>query len=75
MGGVQLGWLAYVNGEMSFQSKGEIGKVFCPNFLQPFPENIDRRSYVFKNIGLARFTKAELTFYFGSALLRKDARF
>ncbi len=23
---------------------GEMGKDFCPNFLQPFLENIDRRS-------------------------------
>ncbi len=32
------------NGEMSVQSMGETGKVFCPNFLQPFLENIGRRS-------------------------------
>ncbi len=29
---------------MSIQSMGELGKDFCPNFLQPFLENIDRRS-------------------------------
>ncbi len=30
---------------MSFQSMGEMPKYFCPNFLQPFLETIDRRSY------------------------------
>ncbi len=29
---------------MSVQSVGEMGKDFCPNFLQPFLENVDRRS-------------------------------
>ncbi len=29
---------------VSVQSMGEVGKGFCPNFLQPFFENIDRRS-------------------------------
>ncbi len=29
---------------LSVQSMGEMGKDFCPNFLQPFLENIDRRS-------------------------------
>ncbi len=29
---------------MSVQSMWEIGKDFCPNFLQPFLENIDRGS-------------------------------
>ncbi len=29
---------------MSVQSMGEMEKDFCPNFLQPFLENIDRRS-------------------------------
>ncbi len=29
---------------VSVQSMGEMGKDFCPNFLQPFLENIDRRS-------------------------------
>ncbi len=29
---------------MSSQSMGEMGKDFCPNFLQPFLENIDRRT-------------------------------
>ncbi len=27
-----------------FSQWGEMGKDFCPNFLQPFLENIDRRS-------------------------------
>ncbi len=31
-------------GGKSVQSMGEMGKDFCPNFLQPFLENIDRRS-------------------------------
>ncbi len=31
-------------GEMSVQSIGEAGKDFCSNFIQPFLENIDRRS-------------------------------
>ncbi len=29
---------------VSVQAMGEIGKDFCPNFLQPFLESIDRRS-------------------------------
>ncbi len=29
---------------MSVQSIGEMGKDFCPNFLQPFLENVDRMS-------------------------------
>ncbi len=29
---------------VSDQSMGEMGKDICPNFLQPFLENIDRRS-------------------------------
>ncbi len=29
---------------MSVQLMGEVGKDFCPNFLQSFLENIDRRS-------------------------------
>ncbi len=29
---------------VSVQSMREMGKDFCPNFLQPFLENIDRRS-------------------------------
>ncbi len=46
MGGVQVGfWGEKRNGEMSVQSMGEMGNDFCPNFLQPFLENIDRRSY------------------------------
>ncbi len=31
-------------GWVSVQSMGEMGKDFCPNFLQPILENIDRRS-------------------------------
>ncbi len=31
-------------GGMSVQSMWEMGKDFCPNFLQSFLENIDRRS-------------------------------
>ncbi len=34
----------YGNGKISFQAMGEMGKDFCQNFLQPFLENIDRRS-------------------------------
>ncbi len=40
MGGVQVG----KGGGGSVQSMGEMGKDFCPNFLQPFLENIDRGS-------------------------------
>ncbi len=29
---------------VSDQSMGEMGRDFCPNFLEPFLENIDRRS-------------------------------
>ncbi len=29
---------------MSVQSMGKMGKDFCPNVVQPFLENIDRRS-------------------------------
>ncbi len=39
------GWCAGGKGGwVSVQSMGEMGKDFCPNFLQPFLENIDRRS-------------------------------
>ncbi len=31
--------------KMSVQSMGEIGQGFCPNFLQPFLENVDRWSW------------------------------
>ncbi len=31
-------------GGVSVQSMGKMGKDFCPNFLQPFLETIDRRS-------------------------------
>ncbi len=30
---------------MRFQSMGKMGKNFNPHFLQPLPENVDRRSY------------------------------
>ncbi len=30
-------------GDVSVQSMGEMGKDFCPNFLQPFLGNIDRK--------------------------------
>ncbi len=32
------------NGEMSVQSMREMGKDLCPNILQPFFENIDKRN-------------------------------
>ncbi len=45
MGGVQVRrggvWKRGVEG---VQSMGEMGKDFCPNFLQSFLETIDRRS-------------------------------
>ncbi len=37
------GWCTGGKG-VSVQSMGQMGKNFCPNFLQPFLENIDRRS-------------------------------
>ncbi len=44
MGGVQVGkWGGgggRKKGGMSIQSMGEMGKDFCPNFLQSFLENI-----------------------------------
>ncbi len=40
-------------GGMSVQSMVEMGKNFCPNFLQHFLENIDRRSC---NDGSREFT-------------------
>ncbi len=44
MAGVQVGWGgAWGNGEMSVHSRGEMGKDFCPKFLQNFLENIDSR--------------------------------
>ncbi len=42
-----IGWCAGGKGGgggRSVQSMGEMGKDFCSNFLQPFLENIDRRS-------------------------------
>ncbi len=42
MGAVQVGRGG--KGGMSVQPMGEMGKDFCPNFLEPFLENIDRRS-------------------------------
>ncbi len=45
MGGVQLGRGGRgKGGAVSVQSMGEMGKDFCPNFLQSFLDNIDRRS-------------------------------
>ncbi len=44
MGGVQVGRGGVGKRGMSVQSLGEMGKDFCPNFLQPFLEKIDRRS-------------------------------
>ncbi len=41
--GRKVGW-GREKGGMSVQSMWEVGKDFCPNFLQPFLENIDRRS-------------------------------
>ncbi len=40
------GWCAdgKGGGDRNVQSMGEMGKDFCPNFLQPFLENIDRKS-------------------------------
>ncbi len=39
MGGVQLGMGGIGERGVSIQSIGEMGKDFCPNFLQPFLEN------------------------------------
>ncbi len=59
MGGVQVR-----KGEVvSVKSRGEMGKDFCPNFLQPFLENIDRRSC---NLG-----SRELIPVFHNPLLRR----
>ncbi len=46
MGGIQVerGGGRGKGGRVSAQSMGEMGKDFCPNFLQPFLKNIDRRS-------------------------------
>ncbi len=46
MCGVQVGWEEGEEGnaEMSVQSMREMEKDFCPKLLQPFLENIDRRS-------------------------------
>ncbi len=45
MGGVQVGrGGGREKGGVSVKSMGEMRKDFCPNFLQPFLENIDRRS-------------------------------
>ncbi len=41
---VGVGRDAFGIGGMIFQSMGSMGKDFCPNFLQPFHETIDRRS-------------------------------
>ncbi len=42
--GGKVGWRGREKVGMSVQSMGEMGKDFCPNFLQPFLENIHRRS-------------------------------
>ncbi len=39
----------YGTGEISVQSTGEVGKDFCPKFLQPFLGN-ERCSWVIKKI-------------------------
>ncbi len=45
MGGVKVGRGGVgKGGRVSVQSMKEMGKDFCPNFLQPSLENIDRRS-------------------------------
>ncbi len=46
MGGVQAGRGGGrdMGGGENVLSMGEMGKGFCPNFLQPFLGNIDRRS-------------------------------
>ncbi len=46
MGGVQVegGGKEMGEGGVSVSSMGEMGKDFCPNFLEPFLGNIDRRS-------------------------------
>ncbi len=41
MNGVQVGKGGV---EVITQAMGEMGKAFCLNFIQPFLENIDRRS-------------------------------
>ncbi len=46
MGDAQVRWGGVGEREMSVQAMGEMGKNFCPNFLQTFLErNIDRRRY------------------------------
>ncbi len=35
------GWCAGGKGVVSVQSMGEMGKDFCPNYLQAYLENID----------------------------------
>ncbi len=47
------GWCAGGKGEggvaVSVQSMGEVGKDFCPNFLQPFLETLTREKH-FENV-------------------------
>ncbi len=43
-GKVGVGGGGREKGGMSVQSMGEVGKDFCPNVLQSFLENFDRRS-------------------------------
>ncbi len=46
MGGLQVrrGEGRGMRGKVNVQSMGEMEKDFCPNFLLPFLENIDRSS-------------------------------
>ncbi len=44
MGGVQLGGEGKIIGVKRFQSMGKMGKNYCPHFLQPLLENVDKRS-------------------------------
>ncbi len=49
MGGVQVGrreggGVENWGVEVSVQSMGKMGKDYCPKFLQPFLESIDRKS-------------------------------
>ncbi len=39
----RVGWGISGKKGVNFQSMGEMGKDFCPNFLLPFLENIGRR--------------------------------
>ncbi len=55
--------------EISVKSLGKMGKYFCPHFLHPFLENIDRRSCPDGCRGLFQYTKTlNLSFGGGSYL-------